>query len=274
MEGKTNIPIIDTHAHLASEKFRDDLDGIVARAVKENVTRIVSIACDLEDSNYNLELARRFEPVMPTVGIHPLYVHEVSPDWQSEIKLLAGRPEVAAVGEIGLDYYHPPGDGSSEAEWRSLQRGVFESLLQLAVDLDLPVVIHQRNSSEDVTAVLRQFPGVRAVLHCFSGTVQEAETALDMGHLLSFTGILTFPSAGEMRDVASMVPLDRVMVETDCPYLAPVPFRGKRCEPFMVSSTLRKLAELRELSPDEAARITTENAREFFRFLPEIAEDE
>lgn len=272
MEGKSKFPITDTHAHLASGRFKNELDSIISRAVEQGVSRIVTIACDVEDSIRNFELAEAYSSVLPTAGIHPLYVHETEPGWQSEIRNLARRPEVAAIGEIGLDYYHPPGDGSSEKAWRSLQATVFEELLQLAVELQLPVVIHQRNSAEDVTTILRQFPEVRAVLHCFSGSVKEAETALEMGHFLSFTGILTFPSAREVRDVASMVPLDRVMVETDCPYLAPVPYRGKRCEPYMVASTLEKFAGIRELSLDEAAEITTRNAANFFASFPEFPE--
>ncbi|MAS93225.1 MAG: hypothetical protein CMO55_08520 [Verrucomicrobiales bacterium] len=272
MEGKSSFPITDTHAHLASERFQDELDDIVARAVENNVSRIVTIACDVEDSVRNLELAQTYSPVLPTVGIHPLYVHETEADWENRLQELAKTPGVAAIGEIGLDYYHPPADGSTEKEWRALQSSVFERLLQLAVELKLPVVIHQRNSADDVTAILRQFPDVTAVLHCFSGSTKEAETALEMGHFLSFTGILTFPKAEEVREVAAMVPLDRIMIETDCPYLAPVPYRGKRCEPYMVASTLEKLAQIRGLSVTEAAQLTTGNAGRFFNAFPEVAD--
>ena len=232
MEEKSYSNLVDTHAHLASAKFSGQVEEIIDRASEANVGRIVSIACDLEDSRANLQLSQEFECVRPTVGIHPLYVDEIESDnWISEIRELALNKDVVAIGEIGLDYFHAPPNGLSDVEWRSRQLTVFEAQLQISVDLDLPVVIHQRNSADDVTAVLRQFPAARAVLHCFTGTVTEAETALEMGHLLSFTGILTFPNAPEVRDAARIVPLDRVMVETDAPYLSPAPFRGRRCEP-------------------------------------------
>jgi len=265
MEAENNVSLVDTHAHLASSKLQPDLDAILERSQSAGLARIVSIACDLEDSKTNLELAEAHPMVAPTVGIHPLYVHEIdSPDWESELRELASRTGIAAVGEIGLDYFHPPGDGSSEGDWRKLQREIFERQLQLALDLDLPVVIHQRESAEDVTAVLRQFPGTRAVLHCFTGTMAEAETALELGHSLSFTGILTFANASQVQEVAARVPLDRIMVETDSPYLAPVPYRGKRCEPAYVRHTAEKLALLRGLDFAELARATSENASRFF----------
>jgi len=270
MEGKNQANLTDTHAHLASEKFRGERDAIVARAAEAGVDRIVTIACDLEDSETNLELARTYPGVAPTVGIHPLYVGEIAEDdWPGTLAGLAKTPPVAAIGEIGLDYYHPPADGSDEATWRARQWEVFERQLQLALELDMPVVVHQRDSAEDVTAMLRQFPDVRAVLHCFSGTVAQAEEALEMGNFISFTGILTFPSAEEVRRAAAVAPIDRVMVETDCPYLAPAPHRGKRCEPAMVVHTAQRLAEIHGMDPEETAEVTSRNATAFFRSLPQ-----
>ncbi|MEX2577897.1 MAG: TatD family hydrolase [Verrucomicrobiales bacterium] len=258
----------DTHAHLASSRFENELDAVIGRAQDEGVARIVAIACDLEDSAANIVLSDRYAAVAPTVGVHPLYVHEPgATEWFEELSTLARTPGVAAIGEIGLDYHHPPGDASTEKEWRSKQRKVFEKQLQLAVDLDLPAVIHQRQSAEDVAGVLRQFPKVRAVLHCFTGTVAEAEAALEMGHFLSYTGILTFPSAEDVRETARIAPLDRVMVETDSPYLAPIPYRGKRCEPLMVTRTAEKLAEIHEMETDEIASVTSRNAETFFKNL-------
>lgn len=265
MEANNDFFFTDTHAHLASRRFEEDLDEVVARAQAEDVGRIISISCDLEDSSTNLELSRRFAPVDPAAGVHPLYVHELERDWEGQLRDLAANPEVVAIGEIGLDYFHPPADGSTDEEWRKRQRTVFEAQLQLAIDLDLPVVVHQRESASDVGEVLGNFPSVRAVLHCFTGTPKEAELALSRGHSLSFTGILTFPNAQEVRDVAEIVPPDRIMVETDCPYLAPAPFRGKRCEPAHVRHTTIRLAELRGVSVEEMARQTSGNATLFFR---------
>lgn len=260
--------LIDTHSHLASSRFEGEIEEVIERAAEAGVAQIVAIACDLEDSESNLHLAAAHGAVAATVGIHPLYIHELdSPNWLARLAEMARDEAVAAIGEIGLDYFHPPADGSPEKEWRHRQRAVFEQQLQLAADLDLPVVVHQRESAADVAEVLKSFPGVKAVLHCFTGTLAEAEAALAMGHFLSFTGILTFPGAGSVREVAAAVPRDRIMVETDSPYLAPVPFRGKRCEPAMVRHTALQLAELHATSGEEMAEITTENARRFFRNL-------
>lgn len=271
MKAKSAPFLVDTHAHLSSSRFGNDLGLILENAARDRVDLIVTIACDIEDSRANLKLAERFPQVSPTAGIHPLYVHEIeSENWQGELRAVAETPEIVAIGEIGLDYFHPPGDGSSETEWRSLQRDVFERQLQLACDLSLPAVIHQRESADDVTAVLRNFPDVKAVLHCFNGTQEQAETALAMGHFISFTGILTFPKAEDVRSVAAKIPDDRIMVETDCPYLAPVPFRGKRCEPSHVSATATTLAEIRGISREEIAALTTQNAYSFFRGLPKF----
>ncbi len=267
MKDKSHLFLTDTHAHLASSKFEGVLDEVIARARERKVGRIVSISCDIEDSRRNLGLAQVHTCVFPTVGIHPTYVHEItSRDWLGEVRELASNPSVAAIGEIGLDYFHPPQDGSPVAEWHRKQRDVFENLLQLALDLSLPVVIHQRESGRDVLEILRRFPGVTAVLHCFTGTPDEAETALAMGHYLSFTGVITYKNAEMVRKSASIVPLDRIMVETDAPYLAPVPFRGKACEPFMVEYTAQALAELRGLSLEEISAVTSANAESFFRF--------
>jgi len=203
--------------------------------------------------------------VFPTVGVHPCYVHETGEgDWFARIRTLAERPGVVAIGEIGLDYYHPPQDGGSVEAWRGRQRDVFERMLQLALDLHLPAVIHQRESGAAVMEVLENFPGVVAVLHCFTGTPAEAEKALSCGHFLSFTGVLTYPKATEVRESAVLVPLDRVMLETDSPYLAPVPFRGKTCEPALIRHTAQRLGELHGLSTDEISVITSQNAERFF----------
>lgn len=268
MKEENSIGLIDTHAHLASSKFAHEVPQVIERATAAGVERIVSIACDIEDSLENISLAERFSSVKAAVGIHPLYVHEPgAPDWLDQLREIIKASEVTAIGEIGLDYFHPPQNGATEEQWRSLQKTFFERQLDLAVSRDLPVVIHQRNSSEDVLAMLRNFPGLRAVLHCFTGTIHQAEAALELGHLLSYTGIVTFPNAKEVQEAAKMTPSDRIMVETDCPYLAPVPFRGKRCEPFMVSHTAAKIAELKGVEVEEITRTTSENAEKFFRNL-------
>jgi TatD DNase family protein len=269
MKEKSHLFLTDTHAHLASSRFAGQVGEVIARAAASGVERIVSISCDVEDSLTNLTLARTYPGVYPTAGIHPSYVHEIEEEtWFQNICRIASEPEVVAIGEIGMDYYHPPGDGGTVEAWRGRQRRVFEQLLQLALDLGKPVVVHQRECGGDVMEVLESFPGVTAVLHCFTGTVPEAERALEMGHYLSYTGVLTYKNGDAVRDAARVTPLDRVMVETDAPYLAPVPFRGKSCEPAMVEFTARTLADLHGLSFEEICEVTSRNAATFFSLPP------
>lgn len=260
--------LTDTHAHLASTVFSHpgELFGVVERASEAGVTRIVSISSDLTDSRRNVEIAAEFPGVHSTVGVHPTSVHEEEEQGLiSDLTGLCRKPKVVAIGEIGLDFYHPPQDGSPEAKWRARQERFFRAQLDLAVVLDLPVVIHQRNSIDAVAAVMGDYAGrVRAVFHCFTGTIPEARRILDHGHLISFTGIATYPKAVEVHEAIRWVPADRFMVETDSPYLAPVPFRGKRCEPAYTRFTAERIAELRGTTLETIASSTTENARKFF----------
>ncbi len=265
MEDKSQFFLTDTHAHLASSRFKGQLDGILVRAKERSIERIISISCDIDDCEANLAISRQYPGVFPTVGIHPTYIHELlNSNWFEQVSTPAENPEVVAIGEIGLDYYHPPQDGSDVLVWRRRQREVFEQLLQLAIDRSLPVVVHQRESNADVMAVLKNFPKVRAVLHCFTGSPEEATVALELGHSLSFTGVVTYKNAENVRVAAAMVPADRIMIETDAPFLAPVPFRGKTCEPFMVEHTARVLSEIRGVAFEEFARLTSQNAATFF----------
>lgn len=267
MEEKSHPPpfLTDTHAHLASARISGEVEAVLDRAREAGVGRIVSVSCDEEDVAANLGLASRHPGVFATAGIHPCHVHEVGEgDWLARIRSLAARPEVVAIGETGLDFFHPPQDGGSLEAWRGRQREVFEAMLGLAAEVGKPVVVHQRESGPAVSEVLARFSGVRAVLHCFTGGPAEAEEALAAGHWLSFTGVLTYPKSEGIRAAAAVVPLDRILLETDSPYLAPVPFRGKACEPAMVRSTALRLAELKNLDLDEIAAITSRNAEAFF----------
>lgn len=261
--------LVDTHAHLTSRRFQGHLDDILARSRAEGVKHIVTIGCDLDDSEQVVGLIEAHEMVSGAIGVHPCYVHEVTePDWIDRLKKLAQSHPVAAIGEIGLDYYHAPPEGFTEESWRARQAEYFEAQLQLSVELALPVVIHQRESGDDVLAILKNFPKSLAVLHCFTGTQAQAELALELGHYLSFTGVVTYPKAPDVRELAAFVPEDRFMVETDSPYLAPVPFRGKSNEPAYVVHTARQIAEVRGIEPEECASLTTQNAARFFKEMP------
>ncbi len=265
--------LIDTHAHLASNQFSDDLAEVITRATEAGVTRIISIGTDLEDSQRNIRIAEQFAPVYATVGIHPTSIHEITETkWLEQIRVWFEHGKVVAIGEIGLDYFHPPRDGSSLSAWREQQMKFFRAQLDLAAELQVPVVIHQRDKNGesecrcDLLKIISGYEGrVQAVFHCFTGSLEQAQPFLDQGHLISFTGIATFSSAKDLHETARRIPAKQFMLETDSPYLAPTPFRGKRCEPAYTRHTAAHIAELRGVSLEELASTTTHTAESFFQ---------
>lgn len=262
------MELIDTHAHLANPKLAGETAALLERARNEGVTRIVSIGSDTEDSRENVALAAAHPGIFAAAGVHPTSIHEVPPDWLDLIADLLDRPKVAALGEIGLDFYHPPRDGSSVADWRARQAEFFRRQLDLAVKKDFPVVIHQRNCAPEVLEAVRPYRGrLQAVFHCYAGSLSEAEELIRLGFHLSFTGVVTYPSARELAECAASLPLDRIMVETDAPYLTPVPHRGARNEPAYVRHTAAFLAQKRGISLEEFAQATNRTAMRFFRGL-------
>ena len=253
--------LIDTHCHLDFERFDDDRDGIVARAVEAGVRRIIVPAIDRDNGRAVLQLSEEYEGVYTAVGIHPNSTAEWQDKWISELHGLAGHEKVVAIGEIGLDYYW-------DKSPKQIQQRALAMQLELAAELDLPVVIHNRESSVDVLRLLaasslagREGSGV---LHSFSADWQTAKTALDLGFYLGFTGPITYKNADELRDIAAKVPLDRILVETDAPFLAPQKFRGKRNEPAYVALVAERLAVLRGMETAVLAQQTTDNAHRLF----------
>ncbi|MCB1237293.1 MAG: TatD family hydrolase, partial [Verrucomicrobiae bacterium] len=242
-------------------------EEIVARAAAAGVRRIVSIGSDLEDSARNVALASEFPGVLAAVGVHPTSVHEVDEDtYLDALRFLAAEPKVVAIGEIGLDFYHPPQDGSPVEVWRTRQERFFRAQLELAESMGLPAVIHQRECAAEVDAVLRDYDGrVRVVLHCFNGGAAAVRDVTHRGRWVSFTGIATFPKATEVHEAVVAAPEGRFMLETDAPYLAPVPYRGKRCEPAHVRHTAERVADLRGCSLQAISAATERTATEFFR---------
>ncbi len=254
--------LIDTHAHLVDDRLRRDLPAVIQRGQTAGVTRIVCVATSATDSAECLAITRQFpEIVNPTVGIHPNHAAEAQPgDWDRVVELSA-LPEVVALGETGLDRH-----------WNdtpiAVQEDYFARHLALSRQTKLPVVIHCREADADVVKMLRddfeKHGPIRGVMHSFCGAQTTADAALAMGLYVSFAGMLTYKTADEVRAVAATIPTDRILVETDCPYLAPVPHRGKTNEPAFVAHTLAKLAEVRGVSPDSLAALTSENARRLF----------
>lgn len=279
--------LIDTHAHLDYPEFADDLDKVIEDAAAEGVTRIITIGTGLASSERAIALAERYPNVFAVVGVHPTNVQNEMEDFLPGLRILAEHPKVAAIGETGLDYHHLPSaelesspaiaalqaDVTQDAEaavldgaYKSAQGEAFRVQLDLAAALGLNVVIHQRDAWEDTLAVLQPYNGrLRGVFHCFGNRPDQAMQVIALGHLVSFTGIVTFKNAKLVRETAVTVPDDCYMLETDCPYLAPVPHRGERCEPAYTRLVAEQIARDRGISLDAVARVTTATAEQFFR---------
>jgi len=282
--------LIETHAHLDFPDFNDDRDAVVRRAAEAGVERIITIGTDLASSRRALELAEQYEGVRAAVGIHPGEAQDAPEDFIEQLRELAKHPKVAAIGEIGTDYHRLPEGGKKDISrlatdaylasvsgalseriandgYKATQAAVFGRQLELAAELGLNVVIHQRDSWEDTLDILEPFSDrVRGVFHCFVGSEQDADDVLAMGHLVSFTGIVTFKNAKDVKATAAHVPPGKFMVETDCPYLAPHPHRGKRAEPAHTRLVAEKIAELKGVGLEEIAAATNATAEDFFRW--------
>ena len=263
------MTLIDTHAHLDYEDFAGDFDAVLQRAREAGVGRIVTIGTSVESSRRAVALAERHAMIHAVVGVHPTCAEDAPADVAGALRELAAHPRVAAIGETGLDYHRLPPEPETAAAQKRTQARVFRAQLDLAAEAGFNVVIHQRDAWEDTLAILRDYTGrLRGVFHCFGGTPTQADEVLALGHLVSFTGIATFKNAAVVRETAAYVPADRFMVETDCPYLAPVPYRGKRCEPAHTRETAVAVAQVRGETLEALAAQTTANAEAFFRFSP------
>ena len=251
------MTIFDTHAHYNDPRFAEDLDSLLAELPQKGVCNVINIGCDVNTSQLCLDMADRFDYCYAAVGIHPHDAGKAEDKDIDRLRKLAQHPKAVAIGEIGLDYHYDFAPHEVQIDW-------FERQLALAKELDMPVVIHEREAVEDCLKVLRKTEGVRGVLHCYSGSWETAKELLKMGYYLSFTGVLTFKNARRALEVVQNMPLDRLMVETDAPYMAPEPHRGKRCDSSMIKHVLEKIAELRNITPEEAGEITAANARRFF----------
>lgn len=251
------MKLIDSHAHVTMDAFDDDREQVLERANAAGVVAFIEVGIDLAASERALAFARSHENVWCSVGVHPhasLDVHERSlarlREW--------GRDETCvAIGETGLDYFkcYSP---------KNAQRRAFEAHLQLAADLDLPVIVHNRNASNDCHRILKKFEGVRGVMHCFSGGPDDAERFLSLGFYISFAGQITYPKADPIRNACKTVPAEKLLIETDCPFLAPQKVRGKRNEPAFVVHTAEQVAELRGVSVEEIAELTARNVETLF----------
>jgi len=257
------MELIDTHCHLTFEQLDGDIDAVVDRSMAAGVVGWITIGTDPQHNLKAVELANRFENMYAAVGIHPHDAKDVTAGTMSELKELAQSDKVVAIGETGLDFHY-------DFSPRQDQRRVFEAQLEIARQMNLPVIIHSREAFEETIDILEQFISLKGrlkgvVFHCFSGSAQQARIVLDHGFYISLTGVVTFKNAENARQAAKIVPADRLMLETDCPYMSPAPMRKQKInEPALMIHTARFLAELKEMEPADFARAVTAASKDFF----------
>lgn len=247
----------DTHAHLDDEKFDADREEIIEHIKSEGVSLVVNIGADMESSKTTVELAEKYDFIYAAVGVHPYDEPDLTDDDILELRQLAKSEKVVAIGEIGLDYHFPDTDKEGQKEG-------FRKQIALAKELNLPYVVHDRDSHQDCYDIIKESGYFRGVMHCFSGSSEFAKQMTDLGFYISFAGTVTFKNAKKVKEAAKTVPLDRILIETDCPYLSPEPNRGKRNNPANVRYTAEVLAEIKGISLDEMAKITMENGKRFY----------
>jgi TatD DNase family protein len=253
------VRLVDSHCHLDDKQFDADREQTVERARAAGVTHLLAIGTgngppDLETA---IRLADTYPFVFATIGIHPHDASKATQEAFDALRRLAAHPKVLGIGEIGLDYHY-------DFSPREVQRSVFEAQLEIASEAGKPIVIHTREAWEDTMDTLRSKWSGRGIMHCFTGNAQQAREALDAGFHLAFGGVLTFPKGDSVREAAAITPAERLLVETDCPYLAPVPYRGKRNEPAFLVETVKRLAQVRGSHPDEIGELTTRNFERLF----------
>ena len=251
--------LFDTHAHMDDRRFDGDRDVILQGLADKDVALVMNPGCSLESSRNAVALAEKYDFVYAAVGSHPDVADEVNETVLEEYKKLCKlHSKVKAIGEIGIDYHY-------EDIPRQLQLKAFRMQMELAREVGLPVIVHEREAHEDGMAVVREFPDVTGVFHCYSGSAEMAKVLVDKGWYIGFTGVLTFKNARKAIETAESIPLERIVLETDCPYMAPEPFRGKRNDPGMLFRMAEKLAEVRGLPVEEIYAITTENGKRLYR---------
>ena len=250
--------LFDSHAHMDDRRFDGDRAELLADFPAQGVKRIMNAACDLESSLAGIRLCSEYGWIVSAVGSHPDDADHVDEE-RIEIyrRLAKENPCVRAIGEIGLDYHY-------EDVPRDVQKRAFRMQMRLARELELPVIVHEREAHADGLEIIDEFPEVKGVFHCFSGSAEMAKELVRRGWYVGFTGVLTFKNARKAVEAAQAIPLERILIETDCPYMAPEPFRGRRCDPRLVRFVAKKLAEIRGITEDEAAQATFENACRLF----------
>ena len=250
--------LFDTHAHMDDRAFDEDRDALLASLPEQGIGLFMNPGCSLASSRNAVALAERYDYIYAAVGSHPDAADEVNDQVLAEYRALCKHEKVLAIGEIGLDYHY-------EDIPRERQQAAFRAQMALAAELDLPVIVHEREAHEDGMRIVEEFPRVKGVFHCYSGSAEMAKWLVSRGWYIGFTGVLTFKNARKAVETAASIPLERIVLETDCPYMSPEPFRGKRNDPGRLYRMAEKLAEIRGLSVEEIHAITTENGKKLYR---------
>ncbi|MCB2312842.1 TatD family hydrolase [Clostridium tagluense] len=251
--------IFDSHAHYDDEAFNEDRENVILGLKDKGVIGVLNCGASLEGARMSVELSSKYDFIYSAVGIHPEHADIVNDEIIDELRNLAQNPKVRAIGEIGLDYYY------EENPPRDIQKAAFKLQMELARELKLPVVIHDRDAHSDTLDILKQFPEVIGTIHCFSGSVEFAEECLKLGYYIGFTGVITFKNAKKVGEVAKVVPMDRILVETDCPYMSPEPNRGKRNESPYIKYIIEKISEIKEKTIQEIENITICNIKNLLK---------
>lgn len=250
--------LFDTHAHYDSPAFDADRDVLLPALPSRGVSLVLCPGCDIESSQRCLRLAEQYPHVYAAAGVHPQETAALLPSYLDRLRPMLSHPKVRAVGEIGLDYYY------DEGVPHPVQQAVFRAQMELAEEAKLPVIVHDRDAHRDCLAIVRDYSKVRGVVHCYSGSLEDAKTLVRLGYSLSFTGTITFKNARRAPEVIAWLPLEHIMIETDAPYMAPMPFRGQRNDSSYVYRMAETIAEIKGLSVEAVVRITTENGKRFF----------
>lgn len=251
------IKLTDTHAHYDDEAFDIDREQLLTRLFNESVSKIITIGCAQKRWRPTISLTERYDGMYGALGLHPEDIYDANEGWEQQLVALLKRSKIVALGEIGLDYHFEGFNREDQIKFFRLQ-------INIANEMNMPIIIHSRDATEDTLNILRELKPKKAVMHCFSGSAETARELVSMGLYISFTGVLTFKNAKRAVTACEVIPTDRLMLETDCPYMAPVPFRGERCDSSMIVSTAAKMGEIKGYDTEEMIKICNDNADRFF----------
>lgn len=258
------LEIFESHAHYDSSRFLEDRHDVLYRVHKSGVRYIVNVGCDINTSKKSIELANKFDYIYASVGIHPSDANNVDSNYIDELKIMSNQIKVVALGEMGLDYHY-------NDYIESVQKRVFINQLNLASQLNMPVIIHSRDSFLDTINILSQFSHIYGVIHCYGYDINELKEFLKLNYYIGITGAVTFAKSYSLLRVVEALPLDRLFIETDCPYMAPIPYRGKRCDSSMLINIVEKIAEIKKITVEQVINVTRQNCFNLFKKIKKIS---